>query len=685
MQKMKHFIAGMTLCGMLFVGGATQAANVDYTGLEKIFGEPVTTSATGKPQRISETPVSMDIISSEEIKRSGANDIPQVLKRLAGVDVSRNYRGHADVNVRGFNQPFSNRLLVLINGRQVYLDNYGFTLWHSFPVQMSEIKQIEVVRGPNTSLFGFNAASGVVNIITFNPAHDDVNLAQAGWGSHGHKEMSLVKTFKFSDRFSARLSGGWLNMNGFSRDELRPTISAKDAVKSKSFNLDTLWTISDNSYLRVEGGVNSQESDTTFPYYTALRSDTITRHLSADYTHDSGDNGLWNLRVYRNELDFDTVPQDNRLHVVKLSNLLSLNPEHTVRFGAEYRNNLLKGSSVGNDDGEFSMDIYSGSGMWNWHVNDKVSLTNSVRFDHWKTKRKGTQGYNDSYLGIKLSDYNREDTEFSFNAGVLYKFAPRESFRLSAARGIRVPSLDEMALDYADDPGAEFYGNPLLDIEESTSFEIGYSRDLESRKMTLGGTLFYQRVHNVIAPTVNSLGSLGGKGGAEADFTFENVGDAKAYGIELSVKERLMEDRLRWYANYTYLLSQDDPLNGYEAAMEFEGTQPKHKFNAGVGYSEGQWNFDVDAHYVSSLNYRAVVADFVSSHVKKNVDDYVTLNASVGYKLSDSTYLSLNGYNLVDEHYERPAITPTMGLGPDSRLGSNKMGRSVVMRLQHRF
>ena len=133
---------------------AALAHSMDYSGLESLFNEPVTTSATGKPQRVTETPVSMEIISSEEIRRSGAMDIPQILRRVAGVDVARNFKGHADVNVRGFNQPFSNRLLVLINGRQVYMDNYGLTLWHSFPIQLSEIKQIEIVRGPNTSLFG---------------------------------------------------------------------------------------------------------------------------------------------------------------------------------------------------------------------------------------------------------------------------------------------------------------------------------------------------------------------------------------------------------------------------------------------------------------------------------------------------------------------------------------------------
>ena len=116
--------AGLLLC----FAPKAKAQDIDYTGLEELYGEPVTTSATGKPQVVSKAPVSMDIITSEEIERSGAIDIPQILKRYAGVDVARNFTGHADVSIRGYNQPFANRLLVLINGRQIYQDVFGMSM-----------------------------------------------------------------------------------------------------------------------------------------------------------------------------------------------------------------------------------------------------------------------------------------------------------------------------------------------------------------------------------------------------------------------------------------------------------------------------------------------------------------------------------------------------------------------------
>src|SRR5690349_11595257 len=139
-----------------------QAQSIDYGTLEETFGEPVTTSATGSPQRASDAPVSMEIITQDDIRRSGADNIPDILQFIAGIDVRRYSSAQADVAVRGYNQANSPRLLVLINGRQVYLDEYGYTPWQALPIQLDDIRQIEVVRGPNSALFGFNAVGGVV-------------------------------------------------------------------------------------------------------------------------------------------------------------------------------------------------------------------------------------------------------------------------------------------------------------------------------------------------------------------------------------------------------------------------------------------------------------------------------------------------------------------------------------------
>lgn len=101
------------------------AQPMDYGALESLFGEAVTTSVTGSPQRAGDVPASMIIITAEDIRRSGARDIPGVLRHVPGVDVLQWTNDQADVAVRGHNQAQSPRLLVLVDGRQVYADHYG--------------------------------------------------------------------------------------------------------------------------------------------------------------------------------------------------------------------------------------------------------------------------------------------------------------------------------------------------------------------------------------------------------------------------------------------------------------------------------------------------------------------------------------------------------------------------------
>ncbi len=112
-------VFAIVLAGAAGLAGQAGADTIDRSALEGLFDEPVTLSATGAPQRVTDAPVNMTIISQDDIRRSGAIDLPGVLERLANVDVMRTSAGQADVSIRGYNGTFSPRLLVLFNGRQV--------------------------------------------------------------------------------------------------------------------------------------------------------------------------------------------------------------------------------------------------------------------------------------------------------------------------------------------------------------------------------------------------------------------------------------------------------------------------------------------------------------------------------------------------------------------------------------
>jgi outer membrane cobalamin receptor len=163
--------------------GPAQAQSIDYGALEQLFQEPVTTSATGSPQRVADVPANMQIVTAEDIRRSGAWDLPGILRHVTGVEFQQWSGDQPEIGVRGYDQPFSQRVLVLINGRQVYADDDSFTPWSSLPVELGAIRQIEIVSGPGSALFGFDAVGGVINIITYDPLYDDVDVASVSAGS----------------------------------------------------------------------------------------------------------------------------------------------------------------------------------------------------------------------------------------------------------------------------------------------------------------------------------------------------------------------------------------------------------------------------------------------------------------------------------------------------------------------
>lgn len=207
---------------------------VDYLALQETIGEPVTMSVTGKPQRASELPASTIIITRDEIARSPARDIPGILKTFAGVDVNRWTAGQSDVAVRGGVQTYNARLLVLVDGRQVYLDHYGMTNWNLLGVQLEEIQQIELVRGSSSALFGFNAASGVVNIIT-RRVTDQVDATALGEvGNHGSGKVTCSLLLPVSPRIGIRLTGAHVR-----EDERRiPTELLRLAIRSPQMSQD---------------------------------------------------------------------------------------------------------------------------------------------------------------------------------------------------------------------------------------------------------------------------------------------------------------------------------------------------------------------------------------------------------------------------------------------------------------
>jgi iron complex outermembrane receptor protein len=660
----KQFLFAGVAVALATAAAPASAQSIDYGSLESLFGEAVTTSATGSPQRSTEAPADMQIISADEIRRSGETSLPGILQRVAGIDVINSAAGQSDVNVRGYNQVSSPRLLVLVNGRQVYLDHYGLTVWAGIPVQLEEIRQIEVVKGPNSALFGFNAVSGVVNIITYNPKFDPTNTATIQGGTNGYARGSLVSTFKLGEAVSARLSAGAQGSDEWKRRGPLPDAANLRDPESVTANLDVVAQLAPKAELRVEGSwSNVQQSSAAGDYSYAIVK-TVTSSAKATLTADT-DYGLIQGQIYRNNLSAKygiagNIDWENEITVVSLQDLFKVGAAHTFRVGAEYRHNTLSVAPVGGAD--VSYDVLSGSGMWNWQVNDKLTTTAAVRVDKLSLERTGTFTPRAPLSNNALWD--RDITETSANLTVAWRPTASDTLRVSYGRGVQAPSLIELGglqLPVPAAPGVtlQIVSNPFMKPTIAINYEIAYDHAFANANV---GVRVFQQEWKDLKSTLGT-GALDFMPTATTDMgtTYINAADSKLKGVEVAASGKL-GNGVGWRADYTWTDVKDsyfagvDPLARFVA---FSETTPSGRGNIGMDWANGPWEVDANLHYVSDYKLYALAAP----KNLQQVEAYASLSGRVGYRLDNGFTLALSGQNLLNEHQEQ-----TVGLEAERRV-----------------
>lgn len=640
-MRLKAIFAGASAGLALAAAMPAAAQSIDYGSLEQLFNEPVTTSATGSPQRASQAPVDMDIISAQDIKRSGATDLPTILSRVAGIDVLNWSAGTSDVGVRGYNAAFNPRLLVLVNGRQVYLDFYGYTAWSALPVRLEEIRQIEVVKGPNAALFGFNAVSGVINIITYNPHYDDKGFATANGGSHGYGEGSLGHTFKLGDRFAARVTGGYSRQDEFGG----PVTTVLDPVQRLTANLDTVTQLADKLQLRVEAGLAHSWENSVPPNYAYLATKYLVTDLKGTVDWDTKVGAL-QASGYQNRVSakFGGSVTTNKIEVFSLQDLFKIGADHTFRISAEYRKTdlPLQGGA------KFQYDVRSAGAMWNWQLLPKVALTAAARYDDLKMSRSG--GFPPGVAGLVTNAlWDRSITIPSYNAGVVWAATGADTFRATYARGAQTPSLTDLGYLIPIGPGMIYGGSPTVEPTIVTNYGVSYDRALPQIGGSASVRLFYQKSRDIIGqPDLRNPDLVF----PIVLFTYANVSDSDMRGVE-AVAKGSYKSGVRWQANYTYTDVKDHGRAGYNLVNKlaaFEQTTPKHRANLNVGWDNAQWSIDGFLRYQSKLTMSGVGDNRLAPVA---VDGFATLAGRVARKFDHGFTLSLNGENLTNDRQKQ--------------------------------
>lgn len=605
--------------------------------------EETVSIAVRHEQPISKAPANVYVITDEDIRHSGASDLPTVLRRIPGLEVMQMTGAEFNVSVRGDNQLLANKLLILVDGRSIYIDAQGFLFWKSIPVTLPEIKRIEFLKGPAAAVYGFNAFDGVVNIITKSPEEIGGSILQIGGGEFGTINTAAIYG-KRQGKFGYRVSAGYDHANQW---------EDQDAVAFRAyrFNIQTDYALTTASKVMVSGGVvDTNRFDGPVQRNINLSSSSTLPYVYVGYEQPESFLRFWwnqfdaKSKILTNPVlvgllrttDSEGSPNLNFLgntFNISAQHAMNLLPENRLTFGINYRLNTFSGNSVTGANDENRLGIYLQD---EWQATDRLTLVAGVRYDL------------DTFI----------HQQFSPRGAILYTPVSGHTFRLGISVANRPPTLFETHEDLLtvvfpfppSRPPISIEGSGNLKPEKIVSYQLGYQGWFLKHRLRARAELFFNHISNLIdleqvSPTLLKNSNSGGV--------------ADIYGGEGGF-EFLATHWLTGFANVAY---QDirQSLTG-----TFRRGGPKWKINAGV---RGEWDNglsgEVAFHYVGAATYP--VSDFFSAFAtaglipsssvpNPRVDSYNLLNLRVGYWFwHDTAELAFSAFNaLNDQHKEHP-------------------------------
>lgn len=696
-----------------------QADTLDYFSLS--FEELVNVkiiSASKKSENLFDAPLSASVLGRDEIQRSGATSIMEALRLIPGVIVRQLTNGNYDIHIRGLDNIPPNTLklssistttLVMINNRPVYNYLQGGIFWETLPVDLNDIEKIEVIRGPSSTLYGPNAVSGVINIITHKVEKKGLNVnADIQHGSMNTSIANGSVGYRFNKKLSAILSGNFqlrerdtqyfdglkqrwydtidsLSLSGPSdyfphpeRSMRKYGINTFVQYKPKDkmeFNFSSGFQDSEvqTSNFDVVANINTFVSQT---HYFDLRASTfgLTSHISFNSGYQ------WPIVGYRGgSFDFSATDASFE-YELKIKNL-SLKPEVSYR-SAMYDDTKLWDASKkeGILNGRRYMETYGATIRGEYSFwKERIRLTGGLRFDKFNYPGKWFMSYQ-AAPSIKVNKNNL--------FRLVYSKAFRSPFIYDTYQDIQslfpLITAPEMYVQW------NFTGNKNLNLLSSTMFEIGYrgrltsnlSIDIEgysTKTENYSGLISYEtsetpenfptiarvnlQVRN-LPLWVQQMGS-----------TISMILVVKKFQFRpfLTFQETTIHDYSIW--NNTNDIAPS-PLNMNPASDNINsgtGTKIDHKFTPSVYggvFANYQWNkvnLNVSGYYMSRhAFYHSGNLQLADGSGIGHIKEKAIINAKASYTPVKYLSLFLNAKNILGnesrEHYQTD-ITPAMILG----------------------
>jgi outer membrane receptor for ferrienterochelin and colicin len=573
------------VCVVLLQFGATAFAQSEG-GLDDEFAlleEDVIFTAAKHEQDITESPSAITVITREQIENTHCTDVICLLRLVPEVDVLRLKPAYAAVGARVLTDTFyGDKVLVLVDGRDVNVDFFGIPLWQVLPVHLEDIERIEVIRGPGSALYGPNAHSMVVSIATRKIKNRSAEIFLSG-GEHDRTALSLRLDQHVGD-FRLHFSSSFDTQAHWQRRDQREREAARFRLRAEYESSEsTTWL--ELGLVRVEGDILTSLGPAHIPPgfmgHAYLVHETELFQASLSYSFFDTDFNA-DAPLYYGNLKLGEFPDALNVFSSSLSTDVQLNwsffKDNLLIAGATYRwfTTIFK-----QNDPEKSHEHRLGVFLHDeQRLFEDLIITGSLRFD-----------YNN------ITEY-----ALSPRLAVVWKFSDQQLVRAAFGRAFRKPCFFNTSthitsvsenIDGIQDFFRDNIGNDELGNESLTAFEIGYRGHFLDNSFVVEADIFYNRYRDTINFKIVIVDNLGLPDLPQSTMQFTNAGrEVDSVGGSLSLTYRLKET-LRINANYTFRHSWfiSDPIGNLSVGAskgERVGWEPAHLFNLSFHYLHEQ-------------------------------------------------------------------------------------------------
>ncbi len=596
---------------------------------ERPFWDPDVVTPAGQASRVSESPSTTFVITADEIRRSGATSLPEILRRFPGLDVRSMTATDGQTGLRGFAYEIGDRILVLVDGRTVYIDFFGGTLFEMLPVSLVDIERIEVVLGPGASVYGNKAMLGTINIITRSAADYPFAEARMDAGPPGDGRVGA--------RYG-EIRGAWrLRATGVAR---RLTLFESDARSpaAEGGTLSATYSPSAGAEASLEIGALHGE---TYIIPTASRRDGFDG--TSGYLRARGRLGLGGPGSPYGHLSFDAVWNAGRARSATFPSADGGGfrvEYHTpyARLHHEVRGEILKVPMQARWGGEVRLNTLDSTITTGerplWNVAGFAS--NEMLLGRWRLT-----------TGLRVDRSTLTRVSFSPRLSVVWSPAENHQVRAAFNTGYNNAQLLHYFSDLEIAPGVRVRGNPDLRAEHALYGELGWNGGL-TPWLRAFATAFVYRLQDWI-----SLDPLHKTQEPDGSYTvpYGNNAQIDTYGGEIGI-ELSPRRTISGYASYA--LMGPKGAGEYPYSLDAHGS-PRHKVSAGVrvGRVDRMGTYATfEAQYFGPSAVARVPENPISAvnpFEQTYLDAFVMVHARMGYAFSSGLDVSLGASNALDD------------------------------------